>query len=190
MKLFSQKYLHDDKTSTLSTQNEKLAGFTLIELLLVIALLGITVGLTTDILLSLTRSYGKTQILSDVEQSANFATQKLEKELRKATNVSVLSNVAIVRFSDGSCSFYRVQSNELQRLNTANCLVAGTYEGLTKNVSGGVAVACSGSCFTVTGTSPQIFSYSLVFAQPTTVTGINFSAQVISKNTIVIRNTY
>ncbi len=171
-------------------QAGKPLGFTLIELLLVIALLGITVGLTTDILLSLTRSYGKTQILSDVEQSANFATQKLEKELRRATSVSVISNVATIRFSDGGCSMYRIQTNELQRLTSANCILLSSYEGLTKNVTGGVAVACSGTCFTVTGTSPQIFTYSLVFSQPSSVTGINFSAQVTSKNTIVIRNTY
>ncbi|KKS60297.1 MAG: hypothetical protein UV25_C0010G0024 [candidate division WWE3 bacterium GW2011_GWB1_42_41] len=52
-------------------------GFTLVELLVVIALLGISIGVTSDILVSLVRSYNKTQIKNEVEQQANFVVTRI-----------------------------------------------------------------------------------------------------------------
>ena len=66
-------------------------GFTLIELLVVVSLTIIVVGVTGDIVISLVRSYNKTQITNEVEQNANFIITKLEKELRNATSVSNLT---------------------------------------------------------------------------------------------------
>jgi prepilin-type N-terminal cleavage/methylation domain-containing protein len=62
-------------------------GFTLIELLIVVSLIIIVVGVTGDIVISLVRSYNKTQITNEVEQNGNFAITKLEKELRNSSQV-------------------------------------------------------------------------------------------------------
>lgn len=168
---------------------QKYSGFTLIELLIVISLLAITMGITSDILLSLTRSYGKTQILSDVEQSANFATLKLEKEIRSAISASTLGSFLVLVQPSNSCVRYFVTNNVLYR-SSSQCGNPYIDVPITANTSGGVSVTCSGNCFTVTGTSPQVVSYQIIFSQPTNVTGSNFSAQVVSKNSIVLRNTY
>jgi len=64
------------------------AGFTLIELLLVISLLALSVGVTSDILVSLVRTNAKTTVLNDIEQTANFISTKLEKELRNAEQIT------------------------------------------------------------------------------------------------------
>jgi prepilin-type N-terminal cleavage/methylation domain-containing protein len=59
-------------------------GYTLIELLLVVGLLAISVGVTSDILLNLVRSYNRVQVFNEIEQQTNFIVQKLEKEVRNA----------------------------------------------------------------------------------------------------------
>ena len=53
-------------------------GYTLIELMLVIALLALTAGVTGDIIISLVRSYSKTQVANEIEQNAGFVSLKLE----------------------------------------------------------------------------------------------------------------
>lgn len=69
-------------------------GFTLVELLVVIALLGISIGVTNDILVSLIRSYNKTQVKNEIEQQANFVGLKLERELRSSTGAIVAGGAA------------------------------------------------------------------------------------------------
>lgn len=63
-------------------------GFTLVELLVVVSLIIIVVGVTGDIVVSLVRSYNKTQITTEVEQNATFVMTKLERELRNAYEVT------------------------------------------------------------------------------------------------------
>ena len=53
-------------------------GFTLVEMLLVVFLLALTMGLTSDMLLSLIRSNTKTQVINEIEQQANFVSLKIE----------------------------------------------------------------------------------------------------------------
>lgn len=62
-------------------------GFTLVELLVVVAVMIIVVGVTGDIVISIVRSYNKTQITNEIEQNANFVMTKLERELRYASSV-------------------------------------------------------------------------------------------------------
>ncbi len=63
-------------------------GFTLIELLMVIALTALSIGITSDILISLTRGYTKTQVLNEIEQQSNFVSLKIQKELKNAVLIS------------------------------------------------------------------------------------------------------
>lgn len=69
-----------------SKQNK---GFTLIELVLVVALVAISFGVTSDILVSLVRSYNRSQVNNEVEQTANFISQKLVNELRNANSIII-----------------------------------------------------------------------------------------------------
>lgn len=161
-------------------------GFTLIELLLVISLLAISVGLTTDILLSLVRSYGKTQIINDIEQNANFVSVKLEKELRSANSVNLISSDELTIVKDAETVTYRVQANKIQRK-----INSGGYADLTKDLEpSGVAVTCPAECFSVSGTSPAIVTYTFVFSQPSSISGTSFNGSVNVRSTVVIRNSY
>lgn len=63
-------------------------GFTLVELLVVVALIIIVVGVSGDIIVSLVRSYNKTQIQNEIEQNLNFVLTKVENDLRNATAVT------------------------------------------------------------------------------------------------------
>ena len=82
------KYLHRVKPVCKRKDRDEQKGFTLLELLIVIALLTITVGVTGDIILSLVRSYSKTRVTNEVEQTGNLAMSKIEKEFRAALSVS------------------------------------------------------------------------------------------------------
>lgn len=91
--------------------------FTLIEMLLVVLLLALTVGLTSDMLLSLIRSNTKTQVINEIEQQANFVTLKLEKELRDALDASTgADNSLVITLRSNSQVTYRLTSGSvLQR---------------------------------------------------------------------------
>ncbi|MBN1162668.1 prepilin-type N-terminal cleavage/methylation domain-containing protein [Patescibacteria group bacterium] len=165
-------------------------GFTLVELLLVVALLGITVGVTSDILLSIVRTYNKTQVLNEIEQQANFVSLKLEKELRSAIDVSVgVDDALTISLSDGTTSVYRlVDVSGFGVIRRENQLL--TYDLTKADMLGGVTVSCGPTgCFTVAGTSPTIVSYDLVFAQAG-ATDVSFTGSSNISNTIVIRYSY
>jgi prepilin-type N-terminal cleavage/methylation domain-containing protein len=167
-------------------------GFTLIELLLVIALIGIAVGVTTDILLSLVRSYSKTEIINNIEQNANFVSQKLEAELREAISASLIDSSTLEIVHEDKTVRYRKTNTTIERATNSSGNGTFTYSPLTQDIDpGGTAVSCGSSgCFTVTGTSPIIVSFSFVFEEPSSISSGSFSGSVDTKSTIVIRNTY
>lgn len=175
-------------------------GFTLIELLLVIALVAISVGITTDILLSLVRSYNKTTVLNEIEQEANFVSLKLEKELRNAQDAGSADSGKELTFNlygDTICykyfpsvkNLYRTVGSCLSSPNSDYALV-GTPE--TGQEVGGVALNCdtTNGCFSLTGASPQVVGIEMVFQQAQAGAGVSYSGEIIIKNTFVIRNTY
>lgn len=174
----------------------KQMGFTLVELLLVVALLAISIGVTSDILVSLIRSYNKTQVTNEVEQQANFVTLKLEKELRSARTITTPpvgtpGNTLTFQRVDGTTTTYSLNASGIILRNGAN---------LTSNAGvGGVSVTCAnntcntsstGSCFTVTGTSPQILTVSMTFRQALATATASYTGCVKYNDTFVIRNTY
>lgn len=180
------------QTGLLDRTRSEAKGFTLIELLLVITLIAISVGVTSDVLLSLIRSYNRTSALNEIEQQANFIGIKLEKELRNANNVSVPNSNRISFEYEGDTVYYNVSGNNLYRststwsTNSSDALVATPA---INGTAGGVNLTCEGECFTLTGTSPQIVGLSMVFAE-SGAGGVTFQGQINVKNTIVIRNTY
>ncbi len=156
-------------------------GFTLIELLLVIGLLVLSVGITTDIVLTLVRSYSKTQISNEIEQNANFVFLKLGKELKNAQLVnSVTATTIQFTNKDNTVINYEVTGNKVLRDGVP----------LTNNDPiGGVDVSCNGNCFTQTGTNPTIIKLNIKFKQAGSPS-IAFTGSIDLTDTIVVRGTY
>jgi prepilin-type N-terminal cleavage/methylation domain-containing protein len=178
-------------------------GFTLIELLLVIGLLALSVGVTGDILVSITRSYNKTQVANEVEQQANFVTLKLEKELRNAQKVTVTSATSMtLTMPDSTAVTYSVTGSAGAGKITRT--VGATTNDLTSTGIGGVNVVCgadagtssctpsSSNCFTssAAGTKPQIVTVSMTFNQGQSVSVGSYSGCAKINNTYVVRDTY
>lgn len=171
-------------------------GFTLVELLVVIALIGISVGVTNDILVSLVRSYNKTQVKNELEQQANFVGLKLERELRSAKSASIPGGAAggnslVLQKADGSYVNYSVSTGVVTvgyNCDSAGAGCSPTLNTTTNAGPGGLNVTCSSDCFTVAG-NPQVVTLDLTF-NPNTSNGTSFSGTAYIRNTITIRNSY
>ncbi len=180
-------------------QNQK--GFTLIELLLVIGLIGLTVGVTGDIILSLIRSYSKTQSTTDVERAANFAVGKLEKEFKNAVSVTPFNNSTSLSFetkdSDGT-----TRSVTYEVLTGASCGLTGTKRCMKRTVDAGsptfltdtseTNIVCTGpssSCFDELLDNPSTLQLFLRFTKMNNTTGV-FSGSVDINTTVIAKGTY
>jgi prepilin-type N-terminal cleavage/methylation domain-containing protein len=163
-------------------------GFTLVELLLTIALLSIAVGVTTDIILSITKSYSKTEMANELEQNANFVSLKLEKELRNASSVTVPATVdapsSTLTFvtTDGLVVTYNLDASGL--LNRNGSVIVNNDSTV------GVLVSCPAGCFTLKNTSPQVVQMGLRFQQRNSGGNSSFTGVVDLNNTVVLRGTY
>jgi prepilin-type N-terminal cleavage/methylation domain-containing protein len=164
-------------------------GFTLVELLVVVALLGITFGVTSDILISLVRSNTKAQIAGGIEQQSNFVSLKLEKDLRNASDVTWTleesGKIIITRGGTGEQVTYEQKTNadNIGYIEITDG-TKGPYQITDITSPGGVSVTC-GQCFTVSEGSPKIVSINMVFdAVSGGALPVNFN------DTIVIRSTY
>src|SRR3972149_8494162 len=186
------------------------AGFTLIELLLVVSLIAISVGVTGDVITSLIRSYTKTQVQNEIEQNANFASFKLEKEVRNASyttfpaaNGGGNTTLRFVNRDGTNLICYRVRTVSgvgiLERGTSANLAVAdcSNYSAVTNSANiGGVNVTCNvivpgNNCFSVTQAAggPFVVRVHLEFAQ---VGGGSaaLTGNVVFDNTLVVRGSY
>ncbi len=177
---------------------------TLIELLLVITLLIISVGVTSDILLSLVRSFSKSQVISEIEQSANFVSLKLEKELRNASSISQLGTtfppIAAgtasndLRFIDTqSLDEVRYYVNE-STFTISRSVNGGTLYNLTPTTGfGGIKVTCkvTGQCFKLLqAADPQVLQIGIKFEQNTTSALPIFQSNIVIDTAIVLRSSY
>jgi len=166
-------------------------GFTLIEMLLVVLLLALTVGLTSDMLLSLIRSNTKTQVINEIEQQANFVTLKLEKELRDALYASIgAGNSLVITLRSNSQVTYRLTSVSVLQRQIGG---VGSFVNLTSNSSpGGVRVSCStpSPCFNVIGANPKAVVTRLIFNQAQVGAGPTYKGDVKIESTITIRGDY
>jgi prepilin-type N-terminal cleavage/methylation domain-containing protein len=176
-------------------ENNSQRGFTLVEIMVVIALLGITVGVTNDILLSLVRSNNKTQVMNEIEQQSNFVSLKLERELRNARSVSSADTKTLtIETKAGSTIIYTViDSGTDLGLITRKVGAAAPMNITSKDVPGGVLVSCAGiasECFSITGFNPKIVSISIKFSQAQTAASVSYKGDTTIRSTIVVRNTY
>lgn len=176
------------------------SGFTLIELLLVIALMSIAVGVTSDILVSLIRSYNKSTVINEIEQNANFVSQKLSKELRNASEVVYLnpsgSSPPATGDSYNEITFMDRQGNTINYKVNGGVITRNTGSGdeaLTVSTSpSGVNATCiSGdSCFTMVESNPQVIKISISLSQAGSPGNAVFEDDITIEDTIVIRDTY
>ncbi len=183
------------------------SGFTLIEMLIVVVILAIVVGMTSDMLMSLIRSNTKTQVINEIEQQANFVSLKIEKELRDADLVSTsydsdcLENLCLkFRRRDGKNVTYNLVplpgtspvAYKLQR--SLEGLSGGAFLDVTNTSSiGGVHILCaggSGKCFEIIGTSPQTVKINMIFNQAQQSAGRTYKGSIKIESSIVIRSTY
>jgi len=188
------------------TLKKKQNGFTLVELLLVVALMALAVGVTGDILISLIRSFSKSTVLNEIEQNANFVSQKLTKELRNATQVvrldddvaalplSVGDTFNEIEFIDNSGSnniIYKVVADG--RITRDSGDGSGDQDLTVNTTTTGVTVSCIGggdACFTLIGDAPQVIQISLSIEQAGTPGSKIFEGEITIEDTIVIRDTY
>ncbi len=168
-------------------QNQK--GFTLIELIIVVGLIALTVGVTGDIILTLVRTYTRTQIETEVEQNANFIFQKIEKELRGAERIdSVTSGGTQLSFTFKDALdvdipvVYQVTHGEVRRIEGGNTDILSVNSGIDQ-----ITVTCgTGTCFTLIQNDPDIIQMHFEFA-PTNTT---IAHPLVIENTVIVRRTY
>lgn len=178
-------YQTGDKQFAIKRNTER--GFTLIELLIVVSLIIITVGVSSDIVASLVRSYNKTQITNEIEQNANFVLAKMEKELKKASQVDgVSSNQITFTVEEGGSPTqvtYNIASGYITRTVGSNTL------RLTD--SDRVVVDNTSSSFTRIGSPPpDVIRIYLKFNQSGSAAAKAFIGDVEVETTVVLRGSY
>ncbi|MBI2414476.1 prepilin-type N-terminal cleavage/methylation domain-containing protein [candidate division WWE3 bacterium] len=178
-------------------------GFTLIELLVVVSLIIIVVGVTGDIIISLVRSYSKTQITNEVEQNANFAMNKMEKELRNASQLLAVSTESISFSQKTSTGALETVEYTVEDSTILSDGTAGVYF-LARSVDGGAKVPVSNYSYPsgvtiVKGITefsdvspaggPSVVKIVLSMRQVGNPT-VQFTQSTILDSTIVLRGSY
>lgn len=170
-------------------------GFTLVELLVVVSLIIIVVGVTGDIVVSIVRSYNKTQITNEVEQNANFVMTKLEKELRNASTVLNQTNKELQFTRRTNTGGYETITYEINDTGTITREVTGSGDGplllINDSTPDGVYLIPISSMFTdetVSG-GPTVIRINLSFRQIGNP-AVQFTQDIDLETTVVVRGSY
>lgn len=180
------------------------AGFTLVELLIVVALVIISAGVTSDIILTLIRSYNKTRISNEIEQNGNFVILRLERELRDASNVDTTqsSSTKLVFTILNAAGAQDTVTYEVKNVSNGSTNVGSIVRRttssptdvlLTNNSSPeGIAVEVgndSNPNFKLIGDNPTVVKINFKMYQ-VGAQGSQFTGQTVVRDTIVVRGTY
>ncbi len=158
-------------------------GFTLIELLISVSLLAIAMGIASDLIITLVRTYTKTQAFNEVEQTVNFVFLKLQNDLKSANSATVTSVGALVLSRDGQTITYSISDDDPPQLLRNDIPLLDTSSGI-----GDVHVRCVDSCFELLSTNPTAVKVSMEFYQGSG-SGL-FDHSVSLEDAFVVRGTY
>ena len=173
-------------------------GFTLVELLLVVALTALAVGVTGDILISLIRGYNKTNVINEIEQNANFISQKMTKEIRNAVEITELNGPSSPVEGEESTKVTFVDRDGISiTYESTSDTIYRNYNGLGNeplNINSppnGVKVSCPGNvCFKLIKGYPQVLQITILIEQAGDPSSVVFKGDIMIDDTIVIRDTY
>lgn len=170
-------------------------GFTLIELLLVVSLMAISIGVSGDLLISLVRGFNKSKVINEVEQNANFISQKMNKELRNAKGLVGIAqgeatNTITLRDSMDNQIIYSCQNGVLNRTEGS----PGVTLALTSN-TGVYGVSVSGTidgnnCFKLLVENPAVLQIGIQLSQSGSGSGRVFEGIIKIEDVITIRDSY
>jgi len=170
-------------------------GFTLIELLVVVSLIIIVVGVTGDIIVSIVRSYSKTQITNEVEQKANFVITKLEKELRNASTVLNQTGTELQFTRRLNSGGYETITYDIVDDGTITREISGSGEGPVLLINNSdiagvylIPISSSFSDETVAG-GPTVIKINLSFRQIGNP-AVQFTQKIDLETTVVVRGSY
>ncbi len=164
------------------------AGFTLIELLVVIGIIAIGGAIAADILVNVTRSYNKAEILSREERSGNATLSQMTGEIRSA------QAVAFPR-AGSSGSALRITSAEgatrtfsfVLPTPSANGFVSRNGVPLTDR-SYNTGVNVTSLLFSVVDADPLVVSITLRLEQPLGAPGrVDFKAGTTLQTSVSLR---
>ena len=164
-------------------------GFTLVELLLSISLLAISIGISSDIIVTLVRTYGKAQVYNDTEQVVNFVFLKMQNDLKSSSSARVEDDILYLSRATGNEIAYSVISYD--GASSSQLYRNGVPMLDTTSSVGNVEISCvgvAGACFEVITDSPTTIKVSLGFSQSTGA-GI-FSTSLSLEDAFVVRGTY
>ncbi len=166
------------------------SGFTLIEIVVVLGLTAISVGLTADILVSISRSYNRTQIFNELEHQSSFLSSKLNKELRDASSVifpntlgSSSNEITFINKTDGkNIKYYLLDNVIFRQIGSSNAIPVTSKTGVE-----GVFVNCNPNCFSVSSINPFVINYNFSFSKSSE---LNVASTIKINDTVVLRSTY
>ena len=173
------------------SNNKKVLGFTLIELLLSVTLLAVSIGISSDIIITLVRTFARTQISNDVEQTVNFVFLKMQNDLKnsvgvKRTAVGTTETLVLTPKSGSSITYTFTAStpNAVFQRNGADLID-------TTPVTGGVNINCTtGNCFEIVNNKPVTIKINMSFSSANAPTGSIFNTTVSIQDTFVVRGAY
>ena len=175
------------------SNNKKALGFTLIELLLSVTLLAVSIGISSDIIITLVRTFARTQISNDVEQTVNFVFLKMQNDLKKSVGLARTSGATetlVLTQKSGTLITYTFvhptasTPNAVFRRNGADLID-------TAPVTGGVNISCPGSnCFEIVNNKPATIEINMSFSSANAPAGSIFNTTVSIQDTFVVRGSY
>ncbi|MBI2620611.1 type II secretion system protein [candidate division WWE3 bacterium] len=174
-------------------------GFTLIEVVVAVALIIIIAGVTGDIVVSIVRSYNKTQITNEIEQNGNFIVSKIEKELKNALAVAEPASVGgqvrklvFTKEIDGALVsvVYEIKIDDAGIGSIFRKEGTGMEYQLTNNDAvSGVELSVADSYFSLLGQNPSVVKIHMKFRQIGTPSQ-SFVGDVDLDAVAVVRGTY